>query len=118
MFKSNVLFVWIALISALSLVAFDAFSDSPTISPMLIDDKLQHVIAFFVLTLILLPLRPTAPIAVGAVLIAFGGGIEVLQMFTARKADWDDFSADVIGVLLGLAVWWAVRRALRLRGSR
>lgn len=39
------------------------------------------------------------------------GGTEITQRFLPyRTADWRDFGTNVLGMAIGLAVWWLVRR--------
>ena len=83
-------------------------------------DKLQHGLAYFVTSLLLLlaavwrPGRGDGPLArwevwVAAALIAAGAGIEVLQSFIGRDADLGDWVAEMVAV--GLS--WATMAALR-----
>lgn len=76
--------------------------DAPTIFT---NDKLNHGLAFFTLSLMarLLWMRTNAAILFG-LLMAFGGGIELLQwvMGFGRDADWLDFAADIAAIVLGI----------------
>jgi VanZ family protein len=86
-------------------------------------DKLQHGLAYFVTSLLLLlaavwrPGRGDGPFArwrawvVGALIVA-GAGIEVLQSFIGRDADLGDWIAEIVAV--GLA-WGVVLVWSRLR---
>ena len=70
-------------------------------------DKLQHAGAFFVLSFWCLALvERRAYLRVTLVMIAVGAGIEVAQgvMALGRSAEWLDHLADVVGILLALAV--------------
>ena len=67
-------------------------------------DKLVHFIAFAVLSF---PLARTGrfgllPVFVGA--SAFGGAIELIQPSFNRSADFNDWIADVVGVILGIGL--------------
>ena len=87
------------LILALSLVPAE---DAPTVFA---DDKLNHILAFFTLSLMARLLWPRARLAVLFVLLViFGGGIELLQlsMGLGRDADWMDFAADIVAIVLGM----------------
>src|SRR5262245_48649726 len=90
-------------------------------------DKLQHGLAYFVTSLLLLlaavwrPGRGDGPFArwgtwVPIALIAAGAGIEVLQSFIGRDAELGDWLAEIVAV--GLA--WGAVAALRRwsRGSQ
>ena len=66
-------------------------------------DKIVHFIAFAALAF---PLARTGrfgllPVFIGA--SAFGGAIELIQPTFNRSADVNDWAADTIGVLLGIA---------------
>ena len=76
-------------------------------------DKLVHLIAFAVLAF---PLARTGrfgllPVFVGA--SAFGGVIELIQPSFNRSADFNDWVADVFGVILGIGCGLLYRRLRR-----
>ncbi len=86
-------------------------------------DKLQHGLAYFVTSLLLLlaavwrPGRGDGPFArwgvwVVAALIAAGAGIEIWQSFIGRDAELGDWIAEIVAV--GLA-WGVVRLWSRLQ---
>ena len=73
-------------------------------------DKLVHLIAFAALAF---PLARTGrfgllPVFIGA--SAFGGAIELIQPTFNRSADVNDWAADIMGVLLGIAGGLLYRR--------
>ena len=73
-------------------------------------DKIAHFIAFAALAF---PLARTGrfgllPVFIGA--SAFGGAIELIQPTFNRSADVNDWVADIIGVLLGIAGGLVYRR--------
>jgi VanZ family protein len=83
-------------------------------------DKVQHGLAYFVTSLLLLlaavwrPGRGDGPFArwgtwVPVALIAAGAGIEVLQSFIGRDADLGDWAAEIVAVALA----WGTVAALR-----
>ncbi|MFT5330415.1 MAG: hypothetical protein ACI9TB_001925 [Parasphingorhabdus sp.] len=76
--------------------------DAPTVFA---NDKLNHGLAFFTLSLMarLLWMRTNGAVLF-TMLMAFGGGIELLQlsMGFGRDADWWDFAADIVAILLGI----------------
>ena len=78
-------------------------------------DKLNHGLAFFTLSLMarLLWARTNAALLF-VLLMVFGGGIELLQwsMGLGRDADWMDFAADIVAILLGILagkLFWSIR---------
>ncbi|MCL6423898.1 VanZ family protein [Brachybacterium sp. JHP9] len=86
-------------------------------------DKLVHV-GVFALTVwaagrLLAPLRrfPMGWVVLGA--LAHAVLIEVLQatLLPHRSGDAADVLADSIGIIIGIALWWAERRADALRGG-
>ena len=78
-------------------------------------DKANHLLAFAVLAWLgsqAYPLR-TSSVLLG--LLAYGALIEVFQSFTTyRFADWHDFLADGLGLLLG---WLITLTQQRYRGQ-
>ena len=76
--------------------------DAPTIFA---NDKLNHGLAFFTLSVMarLLWTRTHAAILF-ILLMLFGGGIEILQLVMGfgREADWMDFLADIAAIALGI----------------
>ena len=86
-------------------------------------DKLQHGLAYFVTSLLLLlaavwrPGRGDGPFArwgvwVVGVLIAAGAGIEIWQSFIGRDAELGDWIAEIVAVALA---WGVVRVWSRLQ---
>ena len=73
-------------------------------------DKLVHLIAFAALAF---PLARTGRIGLLPVFIGasvFGGAIELIQPTFNRSADVNDWAADTIGVLFGIAGGLVYRR--------
>ena len=73
-------------------------------------DKIVHFIAFAALAF---PLARTGrfgllPVFIGA--SAFGGAIELIQPTFNRSSDVNDWAADIMGVLLGIAGGLVYRR--------
>ena len=80
-------------------------------------DKLVHFIAFAALAF---PLASTGrfgllPVFIGAA--GFGGLIELVQPSFNRSADVNDWVADIIGVILGIACGLLYRRLRRRSGT-
>ena len=73
-------------------------------------DKLAHFIAFAALAF---PLARTGRIGLLPVFIgasAFGGVIELIQPSFNRSADFNDWVADMVGVILGIGFGLLYRR--------
>ena len=73
-------------------------------------DKIVHLIAFAALAF---PLARTGRIGLIPVFIgasAFGGIIELVQPSFNRSANADDWSADIVGVILGIGCGLFYRR--------
>ena len=65
-------------------------------------DKVAHTLAFAALALVGLRAYPRHLLLVCALLIAQGGLIEIVQGYTStRSQEWEDFFADILGVVLG-----------------
>lgn len=72
-------------------------------------DKAQHAAGFALLTLLGLPAFATSRRRVLIGLAIYGAAIEVAQQMSGwRTGDLMDWVADVIGVLAGLLLHWAV----------
>lgn len=82
-------------------------------------DKLDHAGGFAALMLAALPARLGRTPRVALALVAYGGAIEVLQLFVpGRSAEWGDLLADAVGVGLGWAVGSAAWRWFGRRCGR
>lgn len=116
--------LWLGLwLLAIGMVVGVCLIPSPDLPPMPRNaDKLEHALAFFVLSAfavqLFLPGRPLLRAMVGLVLL--GAGIEFAQgMFTLdRSADPLDALADSLGVLLGVATALTPWRDQLLRVER
>lgn len=90
------------LIGAVLIAAIMPTNEAPTIFAY---DKLNHILAFFVLSFLAKILWPRTKIEVIFGLLAtFGGSIEILQMGLGlgRDADWMDFAANLFAITIGL----------------
>lgn len=78
-------------------------------------DKVEHAIAWFILTALGYLLAPRRRWAIPAYAVALGAAVEVLQRLFGfgRHGDLGDFAVDVLGVAVAVAAWEAVRRARR-----
>jgi VanZ family protein len=79
--------------------------------PQPLRDKVEHALAWAVLTVLGLLFWPRWPGRVVAYAVALGGLIEVLQaaLPLGRAGDWRDWAADTVGVAAALVVWVWVR---------
>ena len=86
-------------------------------------DKMNHMLAFFVITVLCRLAYPRLPVLLVAVaMAAFGGFIELSQAvpFIHRDAEWIDLFADCVAATVGLVVAWPLaaladrRRAKKL----
>jgi hypothetical protein len=75
-------------------------------------DKVQHILAFAVLTILASAAWPGRAMAIFAGLAVYGAAIEFVQLIPAlhRSGDWRDWFADVGAVAITLAVVALVRR--------
>jgi len=72
-------------------------------------DKLNHMIAFFVITFLARAAHPRIPIfRLFVMMAAFGAFIELSQALPMihRDAEWDDWFADMVAILVGLIIAW------------
>ena len=75
-------------------------ADSPQLFALA--DKVVHTLAFAALALVGLRAYPNHIWIVCILLAALGGLIEVIQGYTSTRAqEWEDFFADILGVVLG-----------------
>jgi len=92
-------------------------AEAPMISP---SDKINHMIAFVVLTILAAWAYPRAHLfLLIAAMAAVGGAVELVQAipFIGRDAEWADWRADVLAAGVTLIVV-AVGRAARRAGAR
>ena len=81
-------------------------------------DKAQHALAFTALATLGLLAYPRRPWCVLAVLLAFGGAIELAQAATGwRYGEWADWLADAVGLAAGSALAWHPRRRMARPGT-
>lgn len=95
-------FVFWILLAIILVISLMPAGEAPTIFA---DDKLNHILAFFTLSLMARVIWPRAQAqTLFIMLMAFGGGIELLQLSLGfgRDADWMDFGADILATGLGI----------------
>jgi VanZ family protein len=111
--------LWRVLLALLAVtVGVLALTPNPALGPTLGWDKLNHTLAFAALAFCaVLGQRGGSRRQLAAVLLAllaYGGLIELLQLFVPnRESEWGDWLADAVGIGIGalLAAAW-----LRVRG--
>ncbi|HEY0878438.1 MAG TPA: VanZ family protein [Zeimonas sp.] len=107
-----------AFAAALLAVLVLSLWPSPEPSPISTGwDKSDHVVAYLVLGLLGIGAFSSRP-RLWIALLAYGGGIELLQGFVAyRSSSWADFGADAtgLGLALLLGAFTRVGSALRPR---
>lgn len=82
-------------------------------------DKSNHLLAFALLAMLACRAWPARIAAALAALLAYGGLIEILQSFTGyRSAEWADWLADALGLLLGWTLLRAGGQALAIWRAR
>ncbi|MDE2563563.1 MAG: hypothetical protein KGL48_15070 [Sphingomonadales bacterium] len=89
------------------------------VDPIRINDKLQHMAAFFVLTGVALLAWPRiSRLRLVVVLSLYGALIEVLQAIPTlhRDSDWHDWAADTVAILIAVPLGTLVLR--HFRGER
>jgi VanZ family protein len=75
-------------------------------------DKAKHFIVFYVLSVLAALALPQSRLhRIGLVILAFGGGIEILQGLVGRDASWLDLFADACGISAAfgpmlVSQWW------------
>lgn len=98
---------WCALVFAFVMAVL------PHPPPIRVWDKLQHIAAFLVITLLGCAAYPRfSRVKLVLALIAFGGFIEIVQAIPVvhRDSDWHDWVADIIAVIGALALFQLFRR--------
>lgn len=82
-------------------------------------DKSNHLLAFALLAMLACRAWPERIVMALAALLAYGGLIEVLQSFTGyRSAEWADWLADALGLLMGWTLLRAAEQALSMLRAR
>ncbi|OGQ54839.1 MAG: hypothetical protein A3J24_01175 [Deltaproteobacteria bacterium RIFCSPLOWO2_02_FULL_53_8] len=113
-FSAPVFWRWCFWICLLAVLALSVMHPSPHM-PTTGWDKTNHLLAFAVLALLGCRAHPDRSALVLALLLAYGGLIELLQSLTSdRFAELADLLADGVGLCLG----WGVARLLNRLGRR
>lgn len=99
------------LVTVVALAAFTPAALAPTLGT---GDKVDHVLAFVTLAVAgMLSCRAGTwqALAVALALVAYGALIEIVQtQVPGRYGDWADLAADSLGIVLGLAAVFVLRR--------
>lgn len=81
-----------------------------------VSDKILHAVAFSILAFLIAWAIPTNKkrlsqnvVIAAFVGVVYGGMDELLQIPVGRTADWNDFAADCVGILLGLIAYTSLR---------
>ena len=75
-------------------------ADSPQLFALA--DKVVHTLAFTALALVGARAYPRHVLVVCTLLVALGGMIEIVQGYTTtRSQEWEDFLANILGIVLG-----------------
>jgi VanZ family protein len=93
-----------ALITLLSLTPLAHLPDAPG------SDKAHHLIAYAALSFPIAARGGPKWMLLLPFFILWGGAIELLQPYVNRYAEWFDFAANSLGVLLGAGVGLLARR--------
>jgi VanZ family protein len=109
------------LVLLIVVVSYLALTPAPPKDLTLGWDKFNHMAAFAALTIAAyggVRVSLGRLLLLSASLLAFGGLIEILQLFVpGRSCEWGDLFADSIGIAFGMLVAAAVFHVLR-RSSR
>jgi len=73
-------------------------------------DKAHHLLAYAALIFPVALRRPRLWLWFGTGFMLWGGVVELLQPYVNRHAEWLDFMADTLGLLLGFVAASMVRR--------
>lgn len=110
--------LWSGLMLVVAGAALAPGRAAPTLSHL---DKLDHLLAFAALAAaggLALRAGWRTALMVAASMVAYGGLIELAQtQVPGRVGDWADLLADTMGVMLGLGLVLALRRAWRAPGG-
>lgn len=75
-----------------------------------ISDKIAHVAAFAIIPICLAIVFPFGRLSTLAIVsMLLGGAIEIVQGWVGRDADWLDWAADGVGVLIAVMILGALR---------
>jgi hypothetical protein len=104
--------LWLPITLAL-LLAITALSLSPlpALPPVAGSDKQHHLLAYAAVAFPVALARPRGWPLWTAGLLAWSGGIELIQPYVNRYGEWTDLAANALGLALGVGLALAARRA-------
>jgi VanZ family protein len=91
-------FILIAIVTLLSLFPAEQL---PNVQG---NDKLHHFIAYAAVIFTLAIVRKHLALWLSPAIVLYSGLIELLQPFSNRYAEWADFGANSLGVVIGLLI--------------
>jgi VanZ family protein len=101
---------WLLGWGFVALTVNDSLETHPPSLFQLLSDKVLHFLGYFALAMWFAGVtRVRRYPVVGALLIALGGVLEILQaaMSNGRQAEWNDLLADTLGVIAALGLAYA-----------
>lgn len=109
--------LWLALILALVMASLP----EPPPLPGSPSDKVQHFVAFLVLSALAVLAYPRQHlVTIFICLVLFGGMIEIVQAIPSlgRQPSWHDWFADVAATSIGLLIMGVFRHLQRKKATR
>ena len=106
-FETLIRIGFLALLAVIFVLANMPGNDAPSVFSY---DKLNHMLAFFVLSVGATIAWPRAnPLVAAALLSIYGGAIELFQwaMDLGRQADWRDLAANSVAIAVGTIAGYA-----------
>lgn len=93
-------------VTALIVAFVLALRPAPEILPQINHfDKIQHALAFMLISLLGFGAWPGRPILIVVVMLGYGGAMELAQSFTRyRQGDYQDWIADALGIAAAFGV--------------
>lgn len=76
-------------------------------------DKTHHFISYALVIFPVILRKPNNYIWLIGLVIVWSGGIELIQPWVNRYAEWADFRANILGVLLGTFLGFCARKYFR-----
>ena len=99
--KINWVLSTLIILVAITLLSLSPLEELPAVPG---SDKTHHLIAYALLMLPVALRKPDYWILYGLFFIAYGGVIELLQLYVNRHGEWMDMLANVAGVVCGLII--------------
>ncbi len=99
--KTNWLLCTLITLLAITLLSLWPLDELPAVPG---SDKTHHLIAYALLMLPVALRKPDHWIFYGLFFIAYGGVIELLQLYVNRHGEWMDMLANAAGVVCGLII--------------